>query len=121
MDLKNGYKVIYDVAKDGERNFYASKTGVFADAEPILEGVKIGDYKLIYEKNGMFYGSVTGIPSAEDYCFTEFNKVFVEDGEATETVVEEVVEDEEVVVDEGAGEDDEPEADPEEDETVEEE
>ncbi len=93
MDLKNGYKVIYDVAKDGERNFYASKTGVFADAEPILEGVKIGDYKLIYEKNGMFYGSTTGIPTADDYCFVEFNKVFVEDDGTTEAVVEEVVED----------------------------
>ena len=88
MELKNGYKVIYDVAKNGERNFYASKTGVFADAEPILENVKIGDYKLIYEKEGMFYGSTTGIPTADDYCFEAFNKVFVEDTD--EAVTDEV-------------------------------
>ena len=85
MELKNGYKVIYDVAKNGERNFYASKTGVFADAEPLLESVKIGDYKLIYEKEGMFYGSTTGIPAADDYCFEAFNKVFVEGTEEVTT------------------------------------
>lgn len=79
MDLKNGYKVIYDVAKAGKRNFYASKTGVFADAEPIAEGINIGDYKLIYEKNGMFYGSTERFPTENDYCFEEFNKVFVEE------------------------------------------
>jgi hypothetical protein len=92
MDLKNGYKVVYDVAKNGERNFYASKTGLFEDAEPILEAIKIGDYKLIYEKNGMFYGSITGIPAEDDRCFTEFNKIFVEAKESTEPDVQ-VVED----------------------------
>jgi hypothetical protein len=107
MDLKNGYKVIYDLAKDGKRNFYASKTGVFADAEPIFENVNIGDYKLIYEKDGMFYGSTTGIPAAGDICFEELNKVFVEDYTETTTVAEEtdteVTDDE--IIEEDAGED----------------
>ena len=75
MNLQNGYKVIYEKAADGKRTFYASKTGVFADAEVIAEAI-IGKYKLIYEKAGQFYGSETGIPTAEDYCFTEFDKVF---------------------------------------------
>ena len=75
MNLQNGYKVIYEKAADGKRTFYASKTGVFADAEKILEAT-IGEYKLIYEKNGQFYGSTSGIPTENDYCFVEFNKVF---------------------------------------------
>ena len=75
MNLQNGYKVIYEKAADGKRTFYASKTGVFADAEKIAEAV-IGQYKLIYEKAGKFYGSETGIPAEGDYCFTEFDKVF---------------------------------------------
>ena len=78
MNLQNGYKVIYEKAADGKRTFYASKTGVFADAEVITEA-EIGKYKLIYEKAGRFYGSETGIPAEDDYCFTEFDKVFVAD------------------------------------------
>ena len=87
MDLKNGYKVIYDVAKGGKRNFFASKTGVFADAKPIFTDVEIGDYKFIYEIDGMFYGSTTGVPTADDRCFTELNKVFIEGYEETESDV----------------------------------
>jgi hypothetical protein len=77
MNLQNGYKVIYEKAADGKRTFYASKTGVFADAEVIAEA-EIGKYKLIYEKAGRFFGSESGIPTATDYCFDAFDKVFVE-------------------------------------------
>ena len=77
MELKNGYKVIYEKAADGKRAFYASKTGFFADAELIAEA-NIGEYKLVYEKNGNFYGSTSGIPSEEDYCFEEFKAIFEE-------------------------------------------
>jgi hypothetical protein len=76
MNLQNGYKVIYEKTADGKRTFYASKTGVFADAEVITEA-EIGKYKLIYEKAGRFYGSETGVPAANDYCFEAFDKVFV--------------------------------------------
>ena len=105
MDLKNGYKVIYDVAKDGKRNFFASKTGVFADAEPIFTDVEIGDYKLIYEKDGMFYGSTTGVPTADDRCFEEFNKVFVEGYVAEAAVIDDGEDDGEDAGDAGDGED----------------
>lgn len=85
MTLKNDYKVIYEVIENREdagltRVFKASKTGVFADAEVIGEA-KIGEYKLIYEKDGKIYGSTSGIPSedvANDFCFEDFEKVFVE-------------------------------------------
>lgn len=86
MNLQNGYKVIYEKAADGKRTFYASKTGVFADAEVIAEAV-IGKYKLIYEKAGQFYGSETGIPADTDYCFTEFDKVFKTESEKPEDEV----------------------------------
>lgn len=109
MNLQNGYKVIYEKAADGKRAFYASKTGLFKDAELIAEAT-IGEFKLIYEKNGMFYGSTTGIPAEGDHCFEEFRAVFEEGYSATETTTE--------------PEEDEPETvtpDPEEDEVVEDE
>ena len=83
MNLQNGYKVIYDKAAGGEHVFCASKTGVFADAEEILR-VAAGEYKLVYEKDGHFYGSKTGIPTEGDYCFIEFDKVFVANSEEPE-------------------------------------
>jgi hypothetical protein len=81
MNLQNGYKVIYDSAVNNEHTFYASKTGVFADAEEIVK-LAAGEYKLVYEKNGCVYGSKTGVPAEGDTCFTEFNKVFVTEDEA---------------------------------------
>ena len=80
MELKNGYKVIYDKAANGEHTFYASKTGVFADAEEIVK-LAAGEYKLIYEKDGSFYGSESGIPAEGDHLFVEFDRVFKEDEE----------------------------------------
>ena len=77
MDLKNGYKVIYEKISDGTRTFYATKN-IKCDPtvdEKIIEA-EIGKYKLIYEKNGSFYGSTTGIPAEGDHCFEDFDKVF---------------------------------------------
>ena len=104
MDLQNGYKVIYEKIADGKRTFYATK-GVKCDptVDDKIAEATIGEYKLIYEKDGRFYGSVSGIPAEGDYCFTEFDKVFKVDEELEEPVtpasepVEEVpVEDPEV-------------------------
>lgn len=76
MELKNGYKVIYDTAANGEHVFSASKTGIFSDAEELGRFAE-GKYKLIYEKDGHIYGSETGIPADDDYCFEEFDAVLV--------------------------------------------
>ena len=65
MNLQNGYKVIYDSAANNEHIFYASKTGVFADAEEIVK-LAAGEYKLVYEKNGCIYGSKTGVPTEDE-------------------------------------------------------
>ena len=85
MNLQNGYKVIYEKAADGKRTFYASTDGLFAGADVIAE-VTIGEYKLVYEKDGKIYGSTTGIPANDDFCFEAFDKVFkkVEDGASVE-------------------------------------
>jgi hypothetical protein len=95
MNLQNGYKVIYEKAAEGERTFYASKTGVFADAE-VIAAVEIGKYKLIYERAGHIYGSESGIPAENDYCFVNFDKVLIVDG--TEAVAPTNVEPEVPVV-----------------------
>jgi len=102
MDLKNGYKVIYEKAADGVRTFYASKN---VKCDPTVDDkiveAEIGKYRLIYEKAGRFYGSETGIPADSDYCFEDFDKVFVEamaeptaiaEDEAVTPVVEPTVE-----------------------------
>lgn len=84
MNLKNGYKVIYEKVADGERTFYASKSGVFADAEQIGEAIEIGKYKLIYEKNGKIYCSENSVPAFDengeptDTTLEGFDKIFVE-------------------------------------------
>jgi hypothetical protein len=75
MNLQNGYKVIYEKIADDKRNFYASMSGIFADAEQIAE-VTMGEYKLIYEKAGKIYGSKSGVPTENDDCFKAFDKVF---------------------------------------------
>ena len=84
MELKNGYKVIYDVAKDGERSFYASAAGKFEGAD-LIATAKIGEFKLIYEKGGRIYGSASGIPAEGDHCFEAFDAVFVEAEDEEET------------------------------------
>ena len=79
MNLQNGYKVIYEKAADGKRTFYATKNVVCDPTvdDKIVEAT-IGQYKLIYEKDGQFYGSTTGIPTENDHCFVEFDQVFKE-------------------------------------------
>lgn len=74
MNLQNGYKVIYEKTAEGKRTFYASKSVTFADAEFLTE-TELNKYKLVYEKDGRFYGSETGIPADGDYCFEAFDKV----------------------------------------------
>ena len=77
MNLQNGYRVIYEKTADGKRTFYATKNVVCDPSvdDKIVEAT-IGEYKLIYEKDGSFYGSTTGLPAENDYCFAEFDKVF---------------------------------------------
>ena len=78
MELKNGYKVLYDKVDGEERVILASKTESPEGAEEILR-TAMGEYKLIYQDaDHKIRGSVTGIPAADDKVFNEFDKVFVE-------------------------------------------
>ena len=75
MNLQNGYKVIYEKVADGARTFFADKLDGSA-ADMIGSPIKIGQYKLIYEKDGQLYGSTSGVPAIGDDCFDDFDKVF---------------------------------------------
>ena len=115
MNLKNGYKVLYDVVDGADRVITASKTGSPEGAEEILR-TAVGEYKLIYQDaEHKIRGSVTGIPAADDKVFTEFDKIFVEATSEEETPAPTNVEEPEVpatpVVDKT---DEEPTTDPEE-------
>ena len=77
MNLQNGYKTVYEKVEEDKRVFYASKTGLFKDAEEIAK-IDLGQYKLVYEANGKICGSISGIPNKdEDITFDEFEKIFV--------------------------------------------
>ena len=97
MNLQNGYKVIYEKITDGKRTFYATKNNTCDPAvDTKLVEAAIGEYKLIYERAGRFYGSKTGIPTDTDFCFEGFDEVFKETvvdstEDPTDTVVKENV------------------------------
>lgn len=77
MNLQNGYKTVYEKVEEDKRVFYASKTGLFKDAEEIAK-IDLGQYKLVYEANGKICGSISGIPNKDkDITFDEFEKIFV--------------------------------------------
>ena len=141
MIYKNGYKVVYEVAADGKRTFYAAKSATYPTrdedgniTDTVLATFNDADFagKTIYEYAGEFYVSTGAVPAynedgtPKDTKIAGFEALFVE-GEPEATTA--AVEPEETVTEPDApvadGEDDEPEvepeADPEEDETVEEE
>jgi len=94
MDLKNGYKVIYEIAADGKRTFYAATSEVYPtrDAEGKIIDTELASFndadfvgKTIYEYAGKFYVSKGAIPEYDengmpkDTIIEGFDKVFVED------------------------------------------
>ncbi|MBO5712062.1 MAG: hypothetical protein J6R47_04420 [Acholeplasmatales bacterium] len=86
MNLKNGYKVMYEVIEGSERVFSASKTGLFADAEEIAR-FEIGSYKVVYQRGEEFFGiDAEGVETRLD----AFDAIFVEATEVEEEVKEPV-------------------------------
>ena len=84
MNLKNGYKVMYEVIEGSERVFSASKTGLFADAEEIAR-FEIGSYKVVYQRGEEFFGiDAEGVETKLD----AFDAIFVEATEGEEEVEE---------------------------------
>lgn len=99
MKLENGYKLIYEVIKDGVREFRASKTGAPADNDYLLTENTIGANRLVYEYEGKLYGTgdkfvptydESGVPTDTALISDEaFAEVFVakepvEDSESVE-------------------------------------
>jgi hypothetical protein len=75
MKLENGYKVIYEVAADGKRAFYASKSISYPnrDEKGNIVDFKMAEFedknykgKVIYEYKGKFYVSVKSLPSYDE-------------------------------------------------------
>lgn len=87
MKLENGYKLIYEVVKDGVREFRASKTGVPAADDFVLTSNTIGANRLVYEYKGKLYGTgdkfvptydEAGVPTdAQIIADDKFAEVFV--------------------------------------------
>lgn len=123
MIYKNGYKVVYEVAADGKRTFYAAKSNVYPTrdedgniTDTVLATFDDAEFagKTIYEYAGEFYVSTGAVPAYNedgtpaDKKIAGFEPLFVEGAAADE--------DEESVTEPV---DDEPTADPEvEDEVV---
>lgn len=73
MQLKNGYKVMYEIIEDNKRIFKASTTGVLKDAKEILS-IDIGTYKVVYQKGNAIFG----IKADGSEIELNLNEVFVE-------------------------------------------
>lgn len=91
MELKNGYKVIYEIAADGQRTFYASDSNIYPkrDENGEIADTPIATFtdaeykgKVIYEYKGSFYVSKENLPAYDengvptDDKITEFEKIF---------------------------------------------
>lgn len=128
MEYKNGYKVVYEVAADGKRTFYAAKSNEYPTRDEagnikddVIASFVDKDFagKTIYEYKGEFYVSTEAVPAynedgtPKDEKIKGFEKLFVEETEEpAAAAVEEVEEDEPEV----EPEDGKPEADPEDEE-----
>ena len=127
MNYKNGYKVVYEVAANGERTFYASKSDIYPKTDDVkLASFKDAEYagKTIYEHAGEFYvADTTAAKFDEEGNPTGTKLVGMEDTNFDEILVEKAASygrraPEDVVED---PEDDEEDLDPEEDELEEDE
>ena len=94
MNLQNDYKVIYEVAAEGKRTFYASKSNAYP-AKDDLEIASFNDVdfrgKVIYEHKGKFYASEGSVPAFDengvptDAVIEGFDKVLTKTDDAVNT------------------------------------
>jgi hypothetical protein len=112
MIYKNGYKVVYEIAADGKRTFYATKSNAYPprdEAGKIIENeenVQLASFndedfrgKTIYEYKGQFYVSKEALPAYKedgtpaDDMITGFEALFVEKPADTEELTDTVEDD----------------------------
>jgi hypothetical protein len=103
MIYKNGYRVVYEVAADGKRTFYATKSNAYPtrdeagniienEMNTLLASFDDADFdgKTVYEYKGEFFVSKGAVPAYKedgtpaDDKITGFDKLFVEE-KPTET------------------------------------
>lgn len=104
MIYKNGYKVVYEVAADGKRTFYAAKSNVYPTrdedgniTDTVLATFDDAEFagKTIYEYAGEFYVSTGAVPAYNedgtpaDEKIVGFEPLFIEGAEAEEPVEDE--------------------------------
>lgn len=103
MIYKNGYKVVYEIAADGKRTFYAAKSAAYPTrdedgniTDTMLATFNDADFagKTIYEYAGEFYVSTGAVPAynedgtPKDTKIAGFEALFVEgESEATTAAV----------------------------------
>lgn len=89
--MANTYRFIYEANKGEGRKIYGALEAVKSDADQIIvdiEEIKGKEFKLIYEKEGVIYGSVSGIVG-EDEVICEVKALYEEAAQPVEEVVEE--------------------------------
>jgi hypothetical protein len=96
MDLKNGFKVIYEKPANGERTLYATKSAKYPNrnengviTDDVLASFVDANFrgKTVYEKNGRFYFADTntakfdkdGNPTGTEITFTDGVNPFIEE------------------------------------------
>ena len=98
MNYKNGYKVVYEIAANGQRTFYAAKSDTYPNRnesgeiiDTVLATFNDADFvgKVIYEYAGEFYVSTDALPAynedgtPKDNKIEGFTQLFVEDTPAS--------------------------------------
>ena len=85
MNLKNGYKVIYEQAAGGKRDFYASKSVTYPNEDDLVIASFNDEAfrgKLIYERDGKIFVSDKSMPTYDengnpaDTVIEGFDKIF---------------------------------------------
>ena len=75
MNYKNGYKVVYEIAADGKRTFYAAKSDIYPtrDEDGKIIDTELATFndadfagKTIYEYEGEFYVSNGALPAYDE-------------------------------------------------------
>jgi hypothetical protein len=133
MNYKNGYKVVYEIAADGKRTFYAAKSNEYPTrdeagniTDDVLASFVDADFagKTIYEYAGEFYVSTGAVPAynkdgtPKDDKIKGFEKLFVEETSNEDTTSNKDEEEDKPVVEgnEPDGENEDPQSDLENDE-----
>lgn len=97
--MANLYKFIYEANKEATRKIYGAVENEAGKNDPEiidLEAIKAKDFKLVYEKDGVIYGSLKGVVSEEDEVICEVKALYEEAAQPVAEASEEEVSEEEV-------------------------